>query len=103
MSTMVSARVPSELVAQVNDSLARENKTTTEFIRAAYEHYARFQVFPQVPAPSHDSQRILSPEQREELSSLFHASSLPLQVNPDIAADKAALADAKVGKYEALG
>ena len=102
MSTMVSARIPSDVYARGVKKLKGIDSNVTDLVRAAFDYVISTDKLPSENCMSvKPGKRSLSKEQALEFNTLFYGATQPLNL-PEHFDYKKELADGLVEEYEAL-
>lgn len=85
MSTMVSARIPSEVYAQGIKKLKDMNSCVTDLVRAAFDYVIATGKLPTEDAAMvRPGMRSFSKEQASRFNSMFYGSSEPIDLSDDL-------------------
>ena len=102
MSTMVSARIPSDVYARGIKKLKGIDSSVTDLVRAAFDYVISTEKLPaEENVKVKPGKRNFSKEQALEFNSLFYGSSHPLNLPEDFDYKKE-LAEGLEVEYEAL-
>ncbi len=102
MSTMVSARIPSDVYSRGVKNLKRMDSNVTDLVRAAFEYVALTEQLPSsTNAALKPGVRKFTPEQAREFQEMFGSEEGSINL-PDNFDYKKELAEGKRRDYEAL-
>ena len=102
MSTMVSARIPSDVYARGVKKLKGIDSSVTDLVRAAFDYVISTEKLPSEKCtPVKPGKRSLSKEQAAQFNSLFYGSMQPLNL-PENFDYKEELEGGLEAEYEAL-
>ncbi|MDO4183023.1 MAG: hypothetical protein Q4E12_05400 [Coriobacteriia bacterium] len=103
MSTMITARIPDEVVSQGRLKLQELGASTTDLVRAAYDYLIAEGKLPGASRSASGSLSALTPGQKADLQAKLEAATLHPCINLPANWDyKEALAEQVWDSYEAL-